>query len=218
MRTGPVAVLISLVLPILATAQHQQTTAGREFVIDSSKPYVYLVVDHRGRREPRNDEEPPQGFWLHLHNNCRVPIIIRTFGVPPGSPAGEIGVLDNVVANPAPEMGDGSVTSQPGPPVDTANDLGNVLSGSRQGEPKGAASSAPSAESAPVGMPHGYMYPTSSSVTIGPGQSVYFSIPRNQISVSWHVEIPFHFDLKVRSSIREPLQVVTLYEEDLPRQ
>jgi hypothetical protein len=217
MRMGPVAVLISMILPMPATAQHPQTTAGQEFVIDSSKPYVYLVVDHLGRREPRNGEEPPQGLWLHLHNNCRVPIIVRTFGVPPGSPAGEIGVLDKVVANPAPEMGDGSVTSQPWPPVDAANDLGNVLSSPRQGGPKGTDRSTPSAESTPVGMPHGYMYPTSSSVTIGPGKSVYFSIPRTQISVSWHVEIPFRFDLKVRSSVREPLQVVTLYEEDLPR-
>lgn len=219
MRTRHIAVLISLILPVLGIAQHRQATVGREFLINPSKPYVYLTVDHLGPREPRSDEEPHQGIWLHLHNNCRIPIIVRTFGVPPNSPAGEIGVLDNVVENPSPETGDDSVTFQSRPRVDTSNNLKKLFDDSRPEEPtKENGGSAPTPKSKPVGMPHGYMFPTSSSVIIGPGQSIYFSLPRNQVSTKWHVEISFHFDLKERTSIREPLQAVTLYEEDLPRQ
>ena len=33
-------------------------------------------------------------------NKCHVPIVIRTFGVPDGSPVGEAGVLHNVLAHP----------------------------------------------------------------------------------------------------------------------
>jgi hypothetical protein len=33
-------------------------------------------------------------------NNCRVPIVIRTFGVPDVSPVGEVGLLHNIIANP----------------------------------------------------------------------------------------------------------------------
>lgn len=179
------------------------------FLVDASKPYVYLEVDHIGPREPRSEDEPKTGIWLRLHNNCKVPIIVRTFGVPPGSAEGEIGVLDDVVPSPNAAMGDGVVTYGTLPMADPH--LPALFGGQSD-----AKREAPSIATATATMPHGYMFPTSSFVTIAPGRAIYFSLPVDHVSKSWHVEIPFRLDLKVRTPIRAPSSFVSLYQDDLP--
>jgi hypothetical protein len=193
--------------PVLLRSQVDKGRAHDSFLVDASKPYVYLEFDHIGPRVPRNEDEPKTGIWLRLHNNCKVPIIVRTFGVPPGSPAGEVGVLDNVVANPKEVTGDGVVTYGSPPMTDPRPPL--LLGG--QGEAKREVVPAVTAT-----MPHGYMFSASSFVTIAPDRNVYFSLPSNQVSNEWHVEIPFRFDIKVKTPIRSPSNFVSLYKDDLP--
>jgi hypothetical protein len=209
--------IFALAMPFVAslgqTGVPRKAASHGSFLVDQSKPYVYLEVDHIGAREPRNEEEPNNGIWLRLHNNCAIPIVIRTFGIPPNGPKGEIGVLDNVVPNPRQPVGDGVVSYGTWPKGMSAPDVSAVL-----GAQSATTKSAPS-QSGEKGtndaMPYGYRFPTSSSATLEPGQSVYFSLPRNHVSDSWHVEIPFRFDLKVRSPLRTPNSFIALYQVDL---
>jgi hypothetical protein len=78
--------------------------------------------------------------------------------------------------------------------------------------------SVPIAPESTATMPYGYMLPTSSFATLAPGQSIYFSLPMDQVSNGWHVEIPFRFDLKVSSPLRSATNLVSLYQADLPSQ
>ena len=68
-------------------------------MIDPSKPYVYLIFDHIGKREPISKHEPATGIWLRLVNNCRVPVIIATFDPGTGDPG--LGVYDEIISVPA---------------------------------------------------------------------------------------------------------------------
>lgn len=53
---------------------------GRDsFIIDPSKPYVYIKFYRLAERRPVSDTESRTGLWLRLTNNCRVPVIVRTF-------------------------------------------------------------------------------------------------------------------------------------------
>jgi hypothetical protein len=212
-----IAILTTFGIHAMAVAQrkHVKSPPPREiFLIDLSKPYVYLQIDHIGPREPRGENEPKEGIWLRLDNNCIVPIVVRTFGVPPHSPSGEIGVLDNVVANSESYAG---ISSTRFPAASTEPNWTAIL-----GRPtsktshKNSNESVPSPhESGPSKMPHGYMLDASSLVTIYPGKSIYFSLPRNHVSSKWHAEIPFWFDLKVKSTIRSAYNYVALYEDDV---
>ena len=89
-----IAALLLLVTP---RASGQGAGSATTFVIDPNRPFVYLRFDHMGPGIRRSEGEPSSRIWLRLVNNCRVPIIVSTFGVPDGSPKGEIGVMDEVV-------------------------------------------------------------------------------------------------------------------------
>lgn len=68
----------------------------RNFVIDSSKPYVYVKFDHIGNRKPAAEgEEESKVLWLRLVNNCNLPITVRTFDLGTGVPG--VGVNYSVV-------------------------------------------------------------------------------------------------------------------------
>ncbi len=207
------ALAMSFVTSLGQTGVPRKAASHGSFLLDQSKPYVYLEVDHIGAREPRNEEEPNIGIWLRLHNNCAIPIVIRTFGIPPNGSKGEIGVLDNVVLNPRQPVGDGVVSYGTWPKGMSAPDVSAVLGA--PGTTTKSALSQSGERKANDAMPYGYRFPTSSSVALAPGQSVYFSLPRNHVSDSWHVEIPFRFDLKVRSLLRTPDNFIALYQGDL---
>src|SRR5271168_5348839 len=76
--------LFSFLSASAALAQHQKRPLS--FVIDSSKPYVYLAFDHVGKRQPLSRHEPDRGLWIRLVNNCRLPITVATFDAETGDP------------------------------------------------------------------------------------------------------------------------------------
>jgi hypothetical protein len=79
-----------LCLPLFAaTCVFAQNVSVMDFVIDQSKPYVYLKFDHIGPRKPVQDGEGDTGIWLRVVNNCRIPIVFVSL---PG-----IGLVDEVV-------------------------------------------------------------------------------------------------------------------------
>ena len=72
--------LAQLILFVFVSSGCAQISS-RQFVIDESKPYVYLKFDHFGDREPANNGESSKGLWLRLVNNCSLPIKISVFHV-----------------------------------------------------------------------------------------------------------------------------------------
>jgi hypothetical protein len=44
-------------------------------------------------------------------------------------------------------------------------------------------------------MPRGYEFDVSTVENIPPGKSVLFSVPVTHLSKSWHIEIPYEFDV-----------------------
>jgi hypothetical protein len=81
---------------LLILAEQASAQKPYAFVVDASKPYVYLAFDHVGRREAAREGESPQGLWLRLINNCRVPIEVVTHDLGTGDPG--VGIKYYVVA------------------------------------------------------------------------------------------------------------------------
>jgi hypothetical protein len=64
------------------------------FLIEPNRPLVYLHVDHFGLGAPEEDGKRHERIWLELHNNCLLPISVRTYGAPAGDSADAIGIMD----------------------------------------------------------------------------------------------------------------------------
>jgi hypothetical protein len=140
------------------------------FVIDENRTYVYLRFDHVGKGVKFSDDEPARRVWLRFVNNCRVGIVLRTFGAPEGSPKDEVGVMHRVVKDVQFRIRD----VEPEPPALNAKDA----------EPRQEAK-----------MPGGYDFDLALAETVPPGKSLLFSVPVTHLSNSWHMEIPYEFDL-----------------------
>lgn len=218
------ALNISLVPHVLGG---QQDTPGRnlrseDFLIDQSRPYVYLELDHIGPRTPLRTGEPNQGIWLYLKNNCRLPIVVLAFGSPQ---TGVIDLMDEIVPNPhrgteVPSSGVGYKRDQEGltdifrwPNVNeseaiAAEDEATNLSNDTVGKKFAAR---------PRGYSHGYE-PLSFTLTIiAPGGQVHFSVPIDHVSDDWHFEVPFRLALNDHGSVRAPYSYLAFYKTDLPR-
>ncbi|HXX20792.1 MAG TPA: hypothetical protein VEJ46_15415 [Candidatus Acidoferrum sp.] len=183
LRTACRCLIALLILHSAAHAQAKPTRGPSSFLIDSSRPFVYLRFERAGPGAA--GDEPIPRIWFHLVNNCAVPVVIRTFGAEHGhsfdkaSPftrrgnaEEEIGVMDDVVPNPEPRVRFSAVDAE-----------GNVSEFPPKVEDQGE-------------MPIGYGDIDVSSIeTIPPGGAVFFSVPLNHLSKSWHMEIPFTFEL-----------------------
>jgi hypothetical protein len=67
---------IIILVFLLANNMFSQEINSSNFVLDTSKPYVYLKYDHIGPRKPVQPGEDNVGLWLRIVNNCRIPIIV----------------------------------------------------------------------------------------------------------------------------------------------
>jgi hypothetical protein len=67
------------------------------FLIEPNRPLVYVHVDHVGLGAPEEDGKRRERIWLELHNNCLLPIWVRTYGAPSGDAADAVGVMDILV-------------------------------------------------------------------------------------------------------------------------
>jgi hypothetical protein len=87
---------VFLILTLLAAgAELPPKSTG--FVIDETRPYVYIRFDHAARRKPLSRDEVPEGLWLRLVNNCSIPLSVSTFD--PGTGDQGVGVFDEVIAS-----------------------------------------------------------------------------------------------------------------------
>src|SRR3954471_2667053 len=166
-----------LFIPIAFSVAVTQAQPGdgnfaEQFIFDNERAFVYLQFDHISNGPRRDEKEPAYRIWLRFVNNCRVPIVIRTSGVPDGSPVDEVGLFHNVVANP-PMYGVSGVT---------------ILESSASPKLSDSPAAIPP-------MPEGYDADVSSTATLQASEGLLFSIPINHLSGKWHIEIPFRFDV-----------------------
>ncbi|HSY66708.1 MAG TPA: hypothetical protein VK829_19110 [Terriglobales bacterium] len=166
---------------------------AQTFRLDPHRPLVYLKFDHIGQGTRMNDQEPSARIWLHLINNCRLPIVVDAGGQVEGGLKGEI-YVDNVVRLNPPSNGVSVLDSQvePDSPVipTTLTDPGQPPNRKNPTNVKPQAK--PTADDEPR-MPAGY--PSSdvvSTETILPGAGVLFSVPIDFVTKKWHFEITFH--------------------------
>jgi hypothetical protein len=166
----------------LASPQPQPQKGGNtsSFVIDPNRPYVYIEFDHIGKGIQRWETEPTLRIWFRLMNNCRLPIAVRTYGVPEGSPEDEQGVMDIIVANEPPQ----------------GMRYGLTRDGTVQPKPFGKAR--------PDELPHGYSFGVRGFQSIPPGKAVLFSVPINHVGPRWYFEVPFQFDVPKGHPPRDP--------------
>ena len=188
------------ILCSVAEPQAQSGSLAQQFLLNQERTFAYLQFDHMGQGPRFNENEPVNRIWFRLVNNCRLPIVIRTFGVPDGSPRGEAGLFHDVVANPAMNGVSGGTIVESG------------------ADPK-AAETAVSA----TPMPNGYDGDVSSTATLNASESLLFSIPVNHLSSKWHIEIPFRFELPHKRPSHydvniggQPHMVITYWLSDLP--
>ena len=156
-------------LLLLAAATMYAQPPDTNFVLDETKPYVYLQFDHVGPRKPLHEGEPPTGLWLRIVNNCKVPISVRSYGVTTGDIG--TGVFDEII----PVQQGITVQANSGEiPLSTDEN------------PTQKAANEPSAK-----MPEGYSADLSSVTRVQPGKSLLFSVPRNHVSRDWFLRVKF---------------------------
>lgn len=166
---------------------------GLPFVRDANEPFVYLKFDHIGTGVRRSDDEPSFRIWFHFVNNCNVSIRLRAYGVPDGSAAHEVGVMDNVVPDPPVLTIVSSDDSQVAEKYDSAIRGKPVDIGKGHGQ-EGQ-------------MPSGYVSEVSGAISVSPGEAVLFSVPTNHVGSKvghWHMEIPFWFATPTGHGLRDP--------------
>jgi len=182
-------------------SKSQKSAPTTRFVVDENRSYVYLRFDHMGTGVKLSDDEPSKRVWFRFVNNCNVGIVLRTFTLPAGSRKDEIGVMLDVVRD-APQFrirGVQGVSNSP-PPFNTQ-------------------SPEPTRETK---MPAGYDFEVGSVESIPSGKSVLFSVPVTHLSKSWHIEIPYEFNVPPGKGPRQPIvggrpRMVLLYSAwDLP--
>jgi hypothetical protein len=193
-----------------------------KFLIDATKPYVYLEVDHVGPRTPLRNDEPKIGLWLHLKNNCKLPIVVLAIGERKVDPKEAIALQDEIVPEPiAPKTrGDGASGG-----IIAPHGSGDFLDLFRwrnmTEEEVRRAEEAQRATRKPVERPLGYGSQNGFNsfvlTVIAPGEQLYFSVPANHVSKSWHFEIPFRLAVPNKSRIRPPYSYVAFYPDDLDR-
>jgi hypothetical protein len=166
---------------------------AQTFRLDPHWPLVYLKFDHIGQGTRINDQEPFTRIWLHLVNNCRLPVVVNGGGQVEGGLKGEMYVNNVVRLNPRNNVV--VVLSSPvepdSPALSTAlTEPGQSLSHKNPAYVKPHSKPAGGDEAPmPVGYPSSDVVSTE---TVMPGASVLFSVPVNFVTKKWHFEITFH--------------------------
>jgi hypothetical protein len=225
------AILVMIACLHLSVLKGQESAAksfaeGSQFLVDPSKPYVYLELDHVGPRKPLREGEPDIGIWLRLKNNCKLPIVVIALGATPRSPGEVVSLVDEVVPNPrAPETwGDGISGGILIPhgleemndifrsPNMTEAEVRGAENTQKRGGQEGSSKGLPER---PRGYNGGYEPVAPTLTVIPPGGQVLFSLPANHVSKTWHFEIPFRFALPSNQGLRAPYSYVAFFQEEL---
>jgi hypothetical protein len=183
---------ISVILFILFVASaFAQNEGARTFVIDQSKPYVYLKFDHIGPRKPILKGEDSTGLWLRVVNNCHIPIVFASFNMPIGEHG--MGLMDEVVES-EPML---QISSSPEEPKESK----------RRAELRNSKH-----------KPDGYSSETAGVVRVQPGNDILFSVPLNHVDDDWYMRVRFALDLDKSSVSVGPFTYLPFYEWNIPKE
>ena len=168
-----------------------QASSASPFVIDRSKPYVYLKFDHVGPRKPLQSGEPEVGLWLSVVNNCHLPVVFKSFSMPPGVPG--MGLMDEVIED------------TPGLQIFPTPEEGKQIE-RREKERKAKH------------KPEGYSSEVSGIARVQPGGELLFSVPINHVDSDWHMQVEFALDLDNASISSGPFTYLPFYVWDIPKE
>ncbi len=167
-----------------------QNGGFQKFVIDQSKPYVYLKFDHIGPREPLGKGENNTGLWLRVVNNCRIPIVFRSEGMPNDEPG--VVLEDEVVAE------EPMLTIFDKTPQELeAMEHERLLRLKHK--------------------PAGYSFETFGVARVQPGQDLLFSFPLNHVDEDWYMVVKFALDLRGSSASLGPFTYLPFHKWDIPK-
>lgn len=175
---------------LAATKIFAQNGSVQDFVIDHSKPYVYLKFDHIGPRKPIQKGEVDTGLWIRVVNNCRIPIIFTSFSVPdnPG-----VGLMDEVV------------------------DVEPILQISYTPAEKREAQEHERLRRLKH-KPTGYSSETAGVARVQPGDDLLFSVPLNHVDEDWYMRVRFTLDLNPSSISGGPFTYLPFYQWNIPKE
>ncbi len=182
--------VIALVIA-LGTLSYAQPVGNDNFLIDQTKPYVYLKFDHIGPRIPIEKGEGKVGLWLRVVNNCRIPIVFMSLGKADGAPG--VRLTDEVV------------------------DVEPVLEIAFTEEQKKEARERERLRKSKH-KPVGYSSETGGVVRVQPGEDVLFSVPVNHVDDDWYMRVKFALDLNRSSVSQGPFTYLPFYKWDIPRE
>jgi hypothetical protein len=175
---------------LLAANVFAQNRGAQNFVIDNSKPYVYLKFDHIGPRKPIRNGEDKMGLWIRVVNNCRIPIVFTGFSMPTGEIG--VGLMDEVVdTEPTLQI---SSTPEEAKKIQQRERL-------RKSKHK----------------PTGYSSETASIVRVQPGADILFGVPLNHVGNDWYLRVKFALELDKSSVSVGPFTYLSFQEWDIPK-
>jgi hypothetical protein len=222
--------LLSLSISLSAPKAQQPGTKviaqSSDFLIDPSKPYAYLELDHVGPRKPLRDGEPNVGIWLRLKNNCRLPIVIVAVETSTDTSREAITVQDEVVPNShsfgEDRRGSNLYIPRDLPELQELTDIFHSpnmneaeVRGVEEAQRRAPEDHAKEALARPHGYNNGYEPGAQKLTLIKPGGQVSFSVPANHVSKDWHLEIPFRLALPNKGGNRPPYSYLAFYQGDL---
>jgi hypothetical protein len=173
------------------TSVFAQNRSDQGFVIDRSKPYVYLKFDHIGPRKPIQKGETDSGLWIRVVNNCRIPIIFTSFTVSDGDTG--VGLMDEVVD--VEPMLQFSYTPAEVKDAQKHERLRRLKH-----------------------KPTGYSSETTGIARVQPGEDLLFSVPLNHVDEDWYMRVKFALDLSPSSISVGPFTYLPFYEWDIPKE
>jgi hypothetical protein len=182
--------LLFLILTFHLATAFAQNEHAQNFVIDPSKPYVYLKFDHIGSRKPTQKDEGNTGLWLRVVNNCRIPILFLSFTMPDGE-AG-VGLMDEVIE------------TEPMLQIFTPEEEKEIAQREELRKAKH--------------KPEGYSSETPGVLRVQPGSEILFSVPLNHVDDDWYLRVRFALDLNKPSASVGPFTYLPFYKWDIPRE
>jgi hypothetical protein len=174
--------LVALLVATTCLAQEHKSN----FLIDPSKPYVYLKFDHIGKRAPMYAGEGQQGLWLRLVNNCRIPVEVATYQDIAGNPG--VPVPDEIIKN----------------------------SAIRGPKPADAGQQNRDGDVPPSELPDGYPSDVPETVLVEPGTSIVFGVPLNHVSPRWHLQVQVALHFSTVRRVSQPQTGVAFFWTDIP--
>lgn len=183
--------LATLFFLLFVTTAVAQNSSVRDFVIDQSKPYVYLKFDRIGPRKPIQNGEVNTGLWLRVVNNCRIPIVFQSFNMPTG--VSGVGIMDEVVED------EPILQIYSTPEEEKEIQRREKLRKLKQ-------------------KPKGYSSETAGIVRVQPGTDMLFSVPLNHVDNDWYMRVKFALDVDKSSVAVGPFTYLPFYERDIPKE